>query len=306
MQDSIMRPYRTFAVKAFLVAFACLLVSCSAIRLGYSNGESVVYWWLNSYVDVQSDQSPWVKKHIDGVFAWHRKTQLYEYAQLLAQAQKQLQHNVTQADVLNEYDVLKKSMLLIIDKSLPGFTDLALSLQPQQIAHLEKKFTSNNDKYRKEYLRGDLEQRQQVRYKQVMKHAEYWFGDFSREQQAQIRAASNARPLNNELWMEMRMRRQQELIALLKKIQSEKPSREAAMSMLKTYVSGVLNQFGQPQHKALSDASTEASARMVATIVNIATPEQKAHAAKRMQNWIEDCRTLAGKETSKASSFPRP
>jgi hypothetical protein len=270
-----------------------MLVACSAVRLGYSNGESVMYWWLNGYVDFQSDQQPWVRKHIANLFAWHRKTQLPEYAKFLTQAQQRLQNNITAADVLNDVDNLTKSAQVMIDRALPGLTDLALALQPQQIAHLEKKFASNNDSYRKEYLRGDLERRQQARYKKVMKQAEYWFGNFSREQEAQIRAASDARPLNNELGLAMRLRRQQELIALLKKVQNEKLGREATKALLKDYVAGIFDQFGDKEHKAFYEASRDSSARMVATIINIATPAQKANARQKLQGWVEDCHTLA-------------
>jgi hypothetical protein len=293
MQDFTMRPYRAFALKVWLFLCVCLLVGCSALRLGYSNGEMVTYWWLNGYVDIDADQQPWVKKHIANLFQWHRETQLTEYAQLLTQTQKQLQHTVTQADVLASYDTLKQSTQLLVNKALPELTDLALSLQPQQIAHLEKKFAANNDKYRKEYLRGNLEQRQLSRYKKVMKQAEYWFGDFSEEQKAQIRAASNARPLNNEFWMEARLRRQQELIALLKKIQNEKIGRHATMAMLKDYASRVLNQSGDAEHRAFAETSTRESAHLVTLIANIATPEQKAHANKRLQQLIDDCRGMA-------------
>lgn len=295
VKDSIMRPYRAFTLKAFLVLCACLLVGCSALRLGYSNGESVVYWWLNGYVDIEREQQPWVKKHIANLFDWHRKTQLDEYAKLLTHAEQQLDRNVTHADVLAQYDALKKSVLIVIDKALPELTDLALALQPEQIAHLEKKFASNNDEYRKDYLRGDLERRQHARYKKVMKQAEYWFGDFSREQEAQIRAASDARPLNNELGLQMRLRRQQELISLLKKLQEEKLGREATTALLKNYAAGVLDQFGNQEHRAFSEASRDGTARMVATIVNIATPEQKAHAKKKLQRWVEDVHALSRK-----------
>src|SRR5688572_13454835 len=114
MQDFIMRPYHAFIRKVCLFLTVCLLVSCSALRLGYNNGESVVYWWLNSYVDFEAEQDPWVKRHIANLFQWHRKTQLNEYAQLLAQTQKQLHGNVTQTDVLASYDAVKKSMLLVV------------------------------------------------------------------------------------------------------------------------------------------------------------------------------------------------
>jgi hypothetical protein len=293
MQDFIMRSHRAFTLKLFLIVFACLLVGCSALRLGYSNGESVVYWWLNGYVDVEADQQPWVKKHISKLFAWHRKTQLGEYAKLLRHIQHQLKGDVTPAEVLHDFDAVEKSGQVLVDKALPELTDLALALQPQQIAHLEKKFASNNDAYRKDNLRGDVEKRQLARYKKVMRQAEYWFGDFSREQEAQIRAASDARPLNYELLLQMRLRRQQEMIALLKKVQNEKLGREATMVLLKDYVGGVFKQFGDKEHQAFYEASRQGMARMVTTIVQIATPEQKARASQKLQRWIEDSQALA-------------
>lgn len=293
MQNFIMQGYRAFSVKWSMLLFACLLAGCSALRLGYANGDTFVYWWLNSYVDFTDNQKPWVKAHIDNLLAWHRKTQLKDYAQVLSLVQQRLQQKVTPADVLGDYAVLKKRTLLVVDKAMPELTDLALSLQPQQIAYLEKKFASNNEKYRKEYLQGSLEKRQERRYEQVMKHAEYWFGNFSEEQEAQIRAASYARPLNNELLLAERMRRQQELIRILKKLHAERPTREAATAMLKDYVAVSTEHFTYAENKAFFDASSDGTAQMAAQIINLATPAQKAHAMKRLQKWIEDCNAMA-------------
>jgi hypothetical protein len=288
-----MRHYRSFAAKAALFAFVLILVGCSALRLGYSNGDSVVFWWLNGYVDVEADQQPWVKRHIASLLAWHRSTQLEQYANLLARIQKRLQGSVASADVLNEFGNVSNSALALVDRVVPELADLAVSLQPQQIANIEKKFYSNNESYRKENMRGDLERRQFDRYKKLLKQAEYWFGDFSAEQEARLRAASDARPLNNELELEMRKRRQQEVIAMLKKVRSEKLDSRATAALMKEYMAGVLDHFGQPEHKAFSEASRNASAQLVAMIINMTDATQKAHAHKRLQTWIDDCRALA-------------
>lgn len=295
VQNFIMRPYRVLALRVCVFALAGLLIGCSALRLGYSNGETVVYWWLHSYVDLESDQQPRVKAAISNLFAWHRQTQLPDYAQLLVQTQPRLLHDATPADVLDVHEALKRRMMAVIDRALPALADLALSLRPQQIAHIEQKFASNNENYRKDYLHGDLEHRQSLRYRKVMKQAEYWFGDFSAEQEARIRAASDARPLDNELWMAERVRRQQALIALLTRIQAEKPSRDAAIQMLRAYAKANLERVGDERDKPFFDASTDGMARMVALIVNIATPEQKAHAARRLQKWVADFQVLAAK-----------
>lgn len=295
MQNFIMRSHRGFLLKVSLLLLVSLMAGCSAVRIGYANGDTFVYWWLNGYVDFTDNQKPWVKAHIDRLMGWHRKTQLTDYAHLLTGTQQRLQKPVTSADVEAEYADLKKRALLVIDKAMPELTDLALSLQPQQIAHLEKKFASNNEKYRKEYLQGSLEHRQAHRYEQVMKHAEYWFGSFNDKQEAQIRTASDARPLNHELWLTERMQRQHELIRILNKIQAERPARETAMAMLKAYVATSAEHFTYAENKAFFDTSREGSVQMTAVIINLATPEQKAHAVKRLQKWIEDFQEMAAK-----------
>ncbi len=293
VQNFIMRAFRAIAIKTALTFTVLLLVGCSAVRLGYNHGESLTYWWLNRYIDVGADQQAGVKKDIEKLFAWHRQTQLQDYVQLLKLVQKQVQHNVSAPEVLADYDELKKRAVLVVDQALPDLADLALALRPQQIARLEKKFAANNDDYRKDYLRGDLEQRQRFRFKKVMEQAEYWFGDFSREQEALIRRASDARPLDNGLWLADRMHRQREMIAVLKKIQTQKPNRDAAMLLLKDYAVLVFERTGMTEHEPFFNASKEGMASMAAVIVNSATPAQKTHAIRTLQQWIDNFNTLA-------------
>jgi len=295
MQKFIMQPYRALVLRYGVFLFACLLAGCSALRLGYANGDTVTYWWLNSYIDINEEQKPWVRQDIERLFTWHRKTQLGEYAQYLEQVQQRLQHPVKPDDVMQDYAGIKKRSLVFIDKALPELTRLAMDLQPEQIARLEKKFASNNEAYRKEYLRGNLEDRQLFRFKKVMKQAEYWFGNFTSEQEAQIRKASDARPLDNELWAEERRQRQQELLRILRKIQSDKPSREAVSAMLRQYVERSFDNFTYAEHKEFFDGMRAGSANMVAVIANVATQEQRDHARERLQKWIDDCRALAAK-----------
>lgn len=293
MQNFNMWTYRSFLAKWSVFLFACLLAGCSAIRLGYANGDTVMYWWLNSYVDFTNEQKSWVKADIDDFMAWHRKTQLNDYAQWLTQLQQRIQQPVTPEEVMGDYAATKKRIMLVVDKALPQLTNLAMDLQPEQIAHLEKKFASNNEDYRKEYLRGSLEDRQLFRFKKVMKQAEYWYGDFNMEQEAQIRAASDARPLNNELWAAERKLRQQELLRILRKIQAEHPSREAVSAMLRQYIERSFDNFSYAENKEFFDNTRSSASDMVAVIANVATPAQRTHAVKRLQAWIDDCKTLA-------------
>ncbi|MGZ3237618.1 MAG: DUF6279 family lipoprotein [Burkholderiaceae bacterium] len=297
MQNFTMRPMTTIAKKmmmfVIICVFAFMTASCSLVRLGYNYGETLSYWWLDSYVDFDASQKVWFKDRLANWFAWHRKTQLKDYANLLTQEQKRVQRKVTQAELLIEYEGLRTRAVVLIDKALPELADLALSLQPSQIDHIQKKFASNNEIYRKDYLRGDVAQRQQFRYKKVMEQAEYWFGGFNPEQEALIRKASDARPLNNELRMAVRLQLQQSLIQLLKKIQAEKPSREATVLMLKEYSTTIIEHYGGLEHQAFFDASRDDMANLVMVIVNCTTSKQKQRAIKRLQQWIDNFNVLS-------------
>jgi hypothetical protein len=202
---------------------------------------------------------------------------------------------VTQAELLHDFDEIKKRMALLSDKALPDLADLALALRPQQIAHLERKYASNSETFRDDYVRGDIEQRQRYRFKKVMQMAEYWFGSFNREQEAQIRKASDARPLNNALLLADKVQRQKDMIVLLRKIQSERPSHDAVVAMLKDQIDSSFFERTRlsPEQKAFFEASREGAANLAMVIINLTTAEQKAFAVKRAQQWIDDFNQLA-------------
>lgn len=278
---------------AVLVLMLVVVAGCSSLRLAYNNGDTVLYWWLNAYVDLDRDQKGWVREDIDKLFDWHRKTQLKDYVEILRKGQKQVQGNPTQADLLADYSEIKSRTQSLLLKAAPDLADLARSLKPEQIAQMEKKFKSNNDDYRKKFLTGDQEKRQQLRYKKSMEQFELWFGSFSGEQEALIRKASDARPLDNEIWLDERMRRQRNVLTLVQKVQNEKLGKEATVALINTLIKDSFERLEHSDRKAFFDAFENSTAQMILTVIKIATPAQKAHAVKRMQGWIDDFNSLA-------------
>jgi hypothetical protein len=278
----------------FLIALFALAAGCSSVRFTYNQGDTLLYWWLNAYVDLEGEQSAKVRNDIDEFFQWHRKTQLRDYAAVLTKVQRQLAANPTQADLMADYRDVKARTEALALKAVPQMADLALSLTPEQIAQMEKRFKTKNDEYRRKVLPSDPEKRQKARFKKSMDQFELWFGNFSRDQGAILRKASDARPLaDGETMLEERMWRQRKIATLLRKIQQEKPSKEATMALINTMLREMFNRIESPERKAFYDAYADSTAKYVLTAIRIATPAQKAHAQKRMQGWIEDFNVLA-------------
>lgn len=302
-QNFSMGGYAAWLRRVALLFLVVLLSSCNMARLGYNNGETISYFWLNSYVGFDADQKPWVKKEIGNLFAWHRRTQLPDYIGLLTQAQKRIAKPVTEAELARDYEDMRRRMLTLTDRAAPALADLALALRPEQIARIQEKFDSNNETFRKEHLRGDLADRQRQRFKRTMKQAEHWFGNFSGEQERQIRALSDARPLNDELVLADRIQRQAEMVRMLQRIEAEKPTREAAASMIRQYVSGAMDHHGHPEYQAHFEKYRAAQMRMVAGIINLTTVAQKEHFTQALQGWIDDFQTLSRLDPAPAQRF---
>jgi len=287
--EILINRFRTMLLVVLMVAIA----GCSSIRFTYNHGDTLVYWWLNNYLDLDSDQSGFVKKDIDNLFQWHRKTQLKDYTQLLANGQRQLANQMTHADLAANFRDIKARTELLAYKALPELADLARTVRPEQIVQMEKKFAKNNVDFRKKFMHGDIEEQQKARFKKSMEQFDLWFGRFSAEQEAVLRKASDARLLDNTIWLDERVRRQKRIIAVLHKVQQEKLSRDATIAVLHNLIREVFERAEAPERKAFFDTYTDQTIQMILGAVRIATPAQKAHAHKRMQGWIEDFNTLA-------------
>jgi hypothetical protein len=278
----------------FLVALMVLAAGCSTIRFTYNHGDTLLYWWLNAYIDLDSDQSDWVKKDIDQLFQWHRTTQLRDYAGLLTKMQRQLgDGNVTQEELLSDYRDIKARTELLAFKALPQLADLAMAIKPEQIAQMEQKFAKNNDKFRREFMSGSVDDQKKARFKKAMEQFDLWFGGFSRDQEAQLRRASDARPLDNEIWLQERILRQKKIVALLRRVQSQKLNKDQTMAAIHDLLRDMLDRMEAPERKPFFDAYVDSTSKFILTAIKMTTPEQKQHAQKRMQGWIDDFNTLA-------------
>jgi hypothetical protein len=293
-QNSITRPLSYRLALAAISLLLALLSGCSAARLAYRHGESVSYWWLDRYVGIEEAQRPKVRKDIADLFAWHRTTQLDSYIRNLQRAQQRIQSPVDQATLSTELDALRRHLHLLAEQALPQLAALALSLESHQIAHIEQKFASNNDDYRKEHLAGDVDDRQRRRYRRVAQRVEYWFGSLSREQEERLRRVSDDRPLPDHTNLAVRMQRQAALIALLRKIHAEKPSQAETERLLSDQLALLMTErFVDPRQQQIFEQERAGGLRLIATILDFLTPAQKQHFAAVAQQWIEEFQAMA-------------
>lgn len=277
---------KPLAVIAALVALVTL-GACSALKTSYEQGDHLAYWWLDRYVDLQSDQTPQVRDAIAAFFRWHRREQLPAIATLLEQARNQVQHPVAPQTVRHYQQEAQRLGHLAFHQALPDTATLLLTLTPAQIRHMAERIASDNTKYRRTYLRGSEDERIDARMKKVMRYAELIYGDFTADQERQIRAAIVPVVRATADRLALRERRQQAWLALVREVAAGRPTHTDVVRRLERF-----DAAWREQARQASQADEDAGILAAVQIANLATPAQRQHAVARLQGWLDDTHAL--------------
>ncbi|CAJ0822423.1 hypothetical protein LMG18101_04998 [Ralstonia flaminis] len=280
---------RWLVVLAAVVSLACLQ-ACSTLKVGYSQGARLTYWWIDGQLDLQDAQAGPTREAVARFFVWHRQDQLPRVAALLRRAQEALQQPVTAQQMYVYQEAFQQFGRAAFDQAKPDIARLLLSTTPAQLAHVQKKLTESNEKYRRRYLGDDAEERLRARLKKVMEDARLIYGSFSAEQEEAIRTAIAPMVDSTPARYEERVARQQAWLALIARVQQERPDEATVVQWLTVYADQWQRAPGE--RGVQQRVRRESDTAMLVTIANLTTPRQKQHARERLQGWINDVRDL--------------
>ncbi|WP_285413267.1 DUF6279 family lipoprotein [Variovorax sp. efr-133-TYG-130] len=274
-----------------VLLLAAALGACSAIRLAYNNLPTVSYWWLDGYLDFDSEQAPKVRDELAQLLDWHRQNELPRIASLLQEAQALAPGEVTPAQVCTMADRIRERLLAVTDHAETAGAQLALSLTAAQLQQLERKYAKNNATYRKEWLDRTPAQVQEKRYDQFLDRTEDFYGRLSTEQRELLRQQVAQSVFDPKLADAERRQRQQEALALLRGFVADKPTPAEARAALHAYIQRV----AEPPPGRWRDqqqALLEEGCRNTAALHNGTTASQRAQAVRRLQAYQDDLRQL--------------
>jgi len=268
------------------------LTGCSALRIGYSQAPDLVYWWLDGYVDFDGDQTPKVRDALAEWFAWHRRTQLPEYAELLVKAQKEVQADTTPARVCEWQRELIRRARTAYERAEPAAADIVLTIAPAQIVHLEKRYAKNNDEFRDEYLQADPSRRAQKNLDRVLERAEMLYGRLDDAQRRRVGEQLARSPFDPEVWLAERQQRQQDALRLLRSMGADgSMTREQAASGLRGYVDRI-ERSPREGYRRYAERLAEFNCTLAANLHNSTSTAQRRAAAKKLAGWESDVRAI--------------
>jgi len=275
-----------------------LLGGCSAVRIGYSQAPTLAWWWLDGYLDFDAEQSPKVKEALNQWFAWHRTTQLPDYANLLAAAQVQVLLPATPQQVCRWADDLRVRLAAAFAQGVPMAAALLPALKPEQLAHLQRRYQKSNRDFEDDFLQQDSDERLKAAVKRTIDRSEMLYGRLDERQRQLIAAGVAASPFDPAAWFAERQAVQGETLQTLSRLTAGGPARadrESNLAGLQALAARVQRAPPGP-YRSYQQRLTEYNCAFIAQLHNSSTPAQRQMARDKLKGWEDDLRALVAQK----------
>ncbi|MET0311529.1 MAG: DUF6279 family lipoprotein [Burkholderiaceae bacterium] len=275
-----------------LAAALAFLPGCTAIKLAYNNSPEVLYWWLDGYLDFTPAQTPRVKEDLTRLQAWHRANELPRYIDLLRKVERMAPANTTPDQVCAVFGEARERWHAIAEHAEPTAASLALAVESGQLPNLERKYAKVNAEYRKDWLSLSAKEQHDKRFKDILKRSEMFYGKLDEPQRAAIRAHVEKSSFDPKVSNTERLRRQQDALQVLRKVVHDKPPAAEVRTMMRGYLQRSMDS-PDPAYRAYQHALVKEGCASFAAAHNATTPEQRAKAVKKLQDYQRDLSELS-------------
>lgn len=289
---------RTSAVLC-LLSLALLVGGCSMVRTGYNHLDTVASWMAHDYFDLDPQQREAFTQRFDRLHAWHRQEQLPEYTQFLGNIQQRVKRGLQPEDMLWIIDGFRQRYARVAAHSAADAADLLATLTDPQVDAFRQQLDKANQKFLKEHRSNENEAaRRQAAERRTLSQLRDWVGPLSNAQEERIKVLQQQVPLTDKLRHQDRLRRQQEFLVLLK---SRHGNRQAFAKQLRDWLEH-WESGRAPEQKRLFDESWKKRAEFYAAVDRMLTAEQRNHLLHRLQDFIDDFRSLTEHRTASAAA----
>jgi Family of unknown function (DUF6279) len=269
-----------------------LLGGCSALRLGYTQGPTLAYWWLDSYLDFDAAQRVKTRDALAQWFAWHRKSELPQLALLLDRAAVEVMADASADQACRWFESLQARVDAALEHALPLAAGVAVSLRPEQLEAMRERQARANDDFRDEYLQPRPEARAKADLERTLERTEMLYGRFGTQQREKLQEIIAASAFDPERWLVDRQRRQRDLLQTLRQMQSAGMGQAEAQAALRGYWQRARRSPDEAYARYAQQLNAYNCAA-AAQIHNLTTAAQRDHAQKRLRGWEADLHSLS-------------
>lgn len=274
---------RSFILLLLLTASAC------STKMAYNFLDWGIEWKVQRLVKLQGEQRVLTKIAIKDFHAWHRATQLPQYADYLQQLQTRLNGEpISAKEIHDETDKIQLLVDQSIEKVLPDAVEVLSMLSDKQVSELLGSVAEEREEYKDDYVDLTQQKRQSKYAKEFIKHTQDWLGPLSKSQKKQVDVWST------ELEPFEQLNFQQQ------KIWEEKLAEILANRAYKTVLLRGLQGLAfhrtddwQPELEKILDRNQEITYTLIAKLLNDMSDRQRERMNRKLDGYIKIFTELA-------------
>ena len=274
-----------------LLAACALLASCSAMRMAYDNADTALRFMASSYLELEPAQAEDMSQRIAQFHEWHRTSELPAYAALMRSASERAARGITTDDVAWGLANVRARYRKFAVKAVEDVAPVLVTLSPDQIAVLERKFEDNNAKFQKDFLPTDDAQRRRAQGKRMLERFRDFAGDLTPDQEARIELFVLAHQRHVELRFEDRRQWQREVVAA---IRTHRSPGDLGATLAEI--------FSRPERRRTEafirndKAWDDDLGQLIVELDRSLSPGQRAHVVRRLSDYAKDFAALSGQK----------
>jgi hypothetical protein len=252
-------------------------------------------YMASSYLDLDAAQSDELTPRIARFLQWHRSNELPVYAALLRSASQRAAKGITAEDVAWGLANVRSRYRRFAAKAAEDAAPVLATLEPGQLAALERKFADNNEKFAKEFLSSDDKGRRRAQLKRMLERFRDFAGELTPGQEARIELFALAHERHVAMRFEDRQHWQRDFVAALK---AERRPEELGRRLAEM--------FDKPELRRSEEFVREDKrwdgdlGQLIVDLDRSLSPRQRAQVVRRLSDYSEDFSVLAGRRKEAA------
>jgi hypothetical protein len=275
-----------------VLALSLVLCACSAVKLGYNTAPDLVYWWLDGYADFSDPQEAQVRTELARLHHWHRQQELPRLADLLGRMEQLAPGDISPQQACGIAADIRARFEVLADVAEPAVVSLATSLTEGQLRHMERKFRSSNNTFRKESVEPPRDELLKKRLEQMLDRLGTIYGRLDEPQRAVLRQGIAQSTYDAARILADRERRQQDLLQTLRQVSRPETPAADARTQLRAWLQRAQH-APDPAYRAWQEGLVQEGCRIFSAVHQSTTQAQREHAVRRLRGYQRDLRELA-------------
>ena len=281
--------FRYYVVVLMVMMFG--LSGCSAVKLAYRQGPELSHWWIDSYLDLNEQQSDYVTTELAQLFSWHRAHELDKTADFLAHTAQWATGEISAAQACQMYGEAKNLIENVAQQALPKLAQLAGTLSPAQLLYMKARLAKKRAEFERDFLQGSIGHRQEIRLQRMQERYEKIYGTLNEPLLSLLRqqvAQSGFDAVRSGKELE---RRHTDLLVLFARFSTTAPPAFERQQALGQYFRD-LWESPDAQYREYAKRMVSQNCENFATLHNRTSPQQRENAQRVIRGYEADLRDL--------------